>query len=194
VPLDDAVSRTIKTWPQYQGGDPNLTDILFLAETLRTVCNLILDDVYLTKEQIISIVELVEKELLSKSAIDPLWIDLLAIRSKNQHQLIEELEKIGKEIHLAHPTFGSIESAIMKSLYTWHGCLNIDKACRKVTAQGQQIDNDHRLALHNWLLRQSQTNVWIKKGFMSAIYFRQHEKDKKEYSWIPVESPYWQKL
>jgi hypothetical protein len=194
VSLDDAVSRTIKTWPQYQGGDPNLTDISFLADAIRTVCNLTLEDTYLTKEQVISIVELVERELLSKPSIRPLWTDILAVRSKDQHQLIEELAKIGKEILLAHPTFGSIESAVMKSLYMWHGCLNIDKACRRVTAQGQQIDNDHRLALHIRLLRQSQTNVWIKKGFMSASNFRQHEKDKKEYSWIPSESPYWQKL
>ena len=73
----------------------------------------------------------------------------------------------------------------------WHGCLNIDKACRKVTAQRTNINQEHRFAVHSWLLEQSPSNPWIKKGFSSASRFRQNEKDMKDYTWIPSDSPYW---
>jgi hypothetical protein len=57
--------------------------------------------------------------------------DPLTIRVKDEIQLIEELEKIAKEVLKKYPQIGpTIEEAIMKSLFMWHGCLNIDKECR----------------------------------------------------------------
>jgi hypothetical protein len=57
----------------YTGAD--VSGMCHLAETIRRVCNLPLDDLSsiqsLSKRQVIEIVELVEHELLSQSSIDP---------------------------------------------------------------------------------------------------------------------------
>jgi hypothetical protein len=119
--------------------------------------------------------------------------DPLAIRVKDENQLIEELDKLAKEVLNKYPQIGTtVEEAIMKSLFMWHGCLNIDKECRLKDVHGGEPKD--RMQVHNWLVNQSNSNPWIRKGFISARYFRQmpDEKKSKDYSWIPSESPYWQ--
>ncbi|HZD34319.1 MAG TPA: hypothetical protein VE130_03855 [Nitrososphaeraceae archaeon] len=37
LPLDIAIEHALQAWPTYHGGDPNLTDILFLANTIRAL-------------------------------------------------------------------------------------------------------------------------------------------------------------
>ena len=53
--------------------DPNLNDVNHFAETIRNVCNQNVDDLtsdqVLSKKQVVEIVELVEKELLSHPAV-----------------------------------------------------------------------------------------------------------------------------
>jgi hypothetical protein len=181
--------------------DPNLKDINHLAETIRKVCNLTVDDLQvdqdLSKEQVVEIVELVEKELLSHPSVKPvrrdtLIVDPLAIRVKDEDQLIEELGKLAKEVLKKYPQIGTtIEEAIMRSLFMWHGCLNIDKECRLKDIHGSEPQN--RIQVHDWLVNQSNSNPWIRKGFTSAHYFRQapDQKKSKDYSWIPTDSPYW---
>jgi hypothetical protein len=122
--------------------DPNLKDVNVnhLAETIRKVCNLNVGDLAsdqgLSKEKVVEVVELVEKELLRHPTVKPVKRDImisdpLTIRVKDEIQLIEELEKIAKEVLKKYPQIGpTIEEAIMKSLFMWHGCLNIDKECR----------------------------------------------------------------
>ena len=82
----------------------------------------------------------------------------------------------------------------MKSLFMWHGCLNIDKECRLKDVHG--IEPQDRLAAHDFLVCQSSSNPWIRKGFSSAPLFRQTPRQKqlkvvKDYNWIPPGSPYW---
>ena len=75
-------------------GDSNLEDVCHLAETIRRVCNLAIDDLSsiqsLSKQQVIEIVELVEYELLSQRSIEPVKCsvvsDPLAIRVKQENQ------------------------------------------------------------------------------------------------------------
>jgi hypothetical protein len=109
--------------------DSNLKDVCHLAETIRRVCNLPIDDLSsiqsLSKQQVIEIVELVEHELLSRPSIEPVKrsvvSDPLAIRVKQENQLIEELNKVGNEVLKKCPQIGSaIEDAVVKSLFIWH--------------------------------------------------------------------------
>jgi len=93
-----------------------------------------------------------------------------------------------------YPQIGTtLEEGIMKSLFMWDGCLNIDKVCRSKDIYGNE-PQDRTQILHNWLVNKSNSNRWIRKGFTSARYFRQtpDQKNLKDYSWIPLESPYWQ--
>src|SRR5215472_4642322 len=86
--------------------DSNLKDVCHLAETIRSVCNLTIDDLSsiqsLSKQQVVEIVELVEHELLSQPSKEPVKCsvvsDPLAIRVKQENQLIEELNKVGNEV------------------------------------------------------------------------------------------------
>jgi hypothetical protein len=178
--------------------DSNLKDVCHLAETIRRVCNLAIDDLSsiqgLSKQQVIEIVELVEHELLSQPSIEPvkrsLVSDPLAIRVKQENQLIEELDKVGNEVLKKCPQIGStIEDAVMKSLFMWHGCLNIDKVCRLKDAHGDEPLE--RTQVHDWLVSQSNSNPWIRRGFTAARYFRQNQKKLSGYNWIPRDSPYW---
>ena len=93
-----------------------------MAETIRRVCNLPIDDLSsiqsLSKQQVIEIVELVEHELLSQSSIDPVkrsvMSDPSAIREKQENQLIEGLNKVVNDVLKKCPQVGSaIEDAVM---------------------------------------------------------------------------------
>jgi hypothetical protein len=84
-----------------------------LAETIRNICNLNVDDLPpdkdLSKEQVVGVVELVENELLSHPSMKPVTRDILitdpsAIRVKDETQLIEELDKLGKEVLKKYPS------------------------------------------------------------------------------------------
>jgi len=66
----------------------------------------------------------------------------------------------------------------------------IDKSCRKFDANNKPFDRTRSLAVHQNLVDRANENAWIKLGFSSAKYFRQYEKDKKNYDWIPEDSPY----
>jgi hypothetical protein len=178
--------------------DSNLKDVCHLAETIRRVCNLTIDDLSsiqsLSKQQVIEIVELVEHELVSRPSIEPVKrsfvSDPLAIRVKQENQLIEELNKVGNMVLKKCPEIGSaIEDAVMKSLFMWHGCLNIDKVCRLKDADGDELLE--RMQVHDWLVSQSNSNPWIRRGFTAARFFRQNQKKLSGYNWIPRDSPYW---
>jgi hypothetical protein len=210
--LKESISQAMKTLPTIytytnsdgaeRPEDSNLKDVNHLAETIQNACNLNVGDIPsdqgLSKVQVVELVELVEKELLSRSSVRPVERDILisdplAIRVKDENQLIEELDKLAKEVLNKYPQIGTtVEEAIMKSLFMWHGCLNIDKECRLKDVHGGEPKD--RMQVHNWLVNQSNSNPWIRKGFTSARYFRQtpDEKKLKDYSWIPSESPYWQ--
>jgi len=61
--------------------DPNLKDVNHLAETIRKVCNLNVGDLPsdqgLSKEQVVEVVELVEKELLRHPVVRPIKRDIM---------------------------------------------------------------------------------------------------------------------
>lgn len=206
--LVESIAEAMKNLPilgTYNGSDgiryredSNLKDVCHLAETIRRVCNLPIDDISsiqsLSKQQVIEIVELVEHELLSQSSIDPSTRSVVsnpsAIRVKQENQLIEELNKLGNDILKKCPQIGSaIEDTVMKSLFMWHGCLNIDKVCRLKDAHGDEPLE--RMHVHDWLLSQSNSNPWIRRGFTAARFFRQNQKKLSGYNWIPRDSPYW---
>jgi hypothetical protein len=82
------------------------------------------------------------------------------------------------------------EEPIMNPLFMWHGCLNIDKECRLQDVHG--VEPQNRMQAYDWLVSQSNSNPWIRKGFTSTKYFRPHQKSSKDYNWIPSDSPYWE--
>src|SRR6266571_402136 len=78
---------------------------------------------------------------------------------KDENQLAEELSKIAEEVLRKYPQIGiTTEEAIMKSLFMWHGCLNIDKVCRIKDVHGNEPQNYERMEIHNWLFTQSNSN------------------------------------
>ncbi len=212
--LKEAIQEAMKNLPtiyMYTGEDgaehpedSNLKDIQHLAETIQKVCNLNINsgDAHqdLSKEQVVEIVEIVEKELLGHSATKPVLRDAvitdpLEIRVKDENQLSEELNKVAQEVLKKYPDIGtSIEEVSVKSLFMWHGCLNIDKQCRLKDVHGIE-PQENRIAFHDFLVGQSNSNPWIRKGFISARLFRQTPDQtqlKKDYNWIPSDSPYWE--
>ena len=96
--------------------DSNLKDIQHLAETIQKVCNLNInsDNTHedLSKQQVIEIVEIVERELLGHPATKPVMRDAvitdpLAIRLKDENQLFEELNKVEQEVSKEYPHIGT---------------------------------------------------------------------------------------
>ncbi|MGC2426499.1 MAG: hypothetical protein WA421_05655, partial [Nitrososphaeraceae archaeon] len=165
--LKEAIVEAMKSLPNiymYTGPDgaehsedSNLKDIQHLAETIQKVCNLNINSNNaqqdLSKQQVVEIVEIVEKELLGHPAVKPVLRDAIItdpyeIRLKDENQLFEELNKAAQEVLKKYPHIGtSIEEVIMKSLFMWHGCLNIDKECRLKDVHG--IEPEDRLAAHD---------------------------------------------
>lgn len=189
--LKESISQAMKTLPTIYTNtnsdgaerpeDPNLKDVNHLAEMIQNVCNLNVGDIPsdqgLSKEQVVEVVELVEKELLSHHSVrhvdrDMLISDPRAIRVKDENQLIEELDTLTKEVLNKYPQIGTtIEEAIMKSLFMWHGCLNIDEECRLKDVHGREPKD--RMQVHNWLVNQSNSNPCIRNGFTSAPQLKQ---------------------
>jgi hypothetical protein len=174
--LKGAIQEAMKNLPtiyMYTGQDgaehpedSNLKDIHHLAETLQKVCNLNINSdnahLDLSKQQVVEIVEIVEKELLGHPATKPVLRDAIItdpyeIRLKDENQLFEELNKVAQEVLKEYPHIGtSIEEVIMKSLFMWHGCLNIDKQCRLKDVHG--IEPQDKLTVHDFLVGQSSSN------------------------------------
>jgi hypothetical protein len=69
--------------------------------------------------------------------------------------------------------------------------MNIDKACRHKDINN--ITPHNRMEIHDYLVKQSKSNPWIKKGFTSARFFRQTEDQMKlkDFTWMPDDSIYW---
>jgi len=110
--------------------------------------------------------------------MDILITDPHAIRVKDETQLIEELDNLGEQVLKKYPQIATtIEEATMKSLFMWHGCLNIDKECKLKDVHGTK--SEARMQVHNWLANQSTLNPWIGTGFTSARCFRQTPDQKK---------------
>jgi len=197
--LEKAKVNAVKAWPVLiSSGDPNIsTDVLHLATAIQQGCEVDLADVYFRKDQVVGIVEIVEEYFLKPlPASLPVGVDarLAALRFKKADQLIKELNRVSEEVLKCYPQLGSKEESILKSLYMWHGCINIDKACRKRDANSHCLTLTERLNTYAWLFAQSQSNIWIRKGIGSARCFRQTKDQRaaKVYEWIPADSPYWE--
>lgn len=108
------------------------------------------------KEQIVEIVETIEKELLSIPAMDISSTEnKLAMRSKKEDQLIEEPNIIANKLLLKkYPQLGIADKAIMKSLLCGMGVLGIAKETR--VTDTHNIEPQNRLINHNSLASQSQ--------------------------------------
>jgi hypothetical protein len=104
------------------------------------------------------------------------------IRCRTTAQLTNDLTKVGQQVLTLYPEFGSMEKAIMKSLYIWVG--------QKFDVDNKPFDRTRSLAFHYNLVDRANENPWIKLGFSSGKYFRQYEKDKKNYDWIQEDSHY----
>lgn len=139
----------------------------------------------------VKIVELVETNLLRKSPGN-------AVRHLESEALCKILNELYDIIKLfcesENIQLGDKEETLSKSLYMWHGCLNMDKLCRKKDILGEVITEQYRIEIHNWLVELSQSNIWIGKGFRAAEKFRLDQKNDKEYDWIPKDSPYYQSM
>src|SRR4051794_25414386 len=120
--LKEAIQEAMKDLPtiyMYTGEDgaehpedSNLKDIKHLAEAIQKVCNLNVNSHNahqdLSKQQVVEIVEIVEKELLGHPARRPVMRDAiitdpLAIRLKDENQLFEELNKVAQEVSKKYP-------------------------------------------------------------------------------------------
>lgn len=189
--IKEAVAKATSTWPQIPSKepvDPNPTDILYLAENIQSVSNLAgalnLRDSALSKEQVASIVELVEKLVLAQSPN--------IVRYRSAEQLTNELNRIGTEALRSNPELGSVEEAIAKSLFLWFGCIMMAKVCRDVDSLGNKIPLEHRYTVHSMLVKLSETNVWIKAGFTSTKAFLKRRDQIPIDEWIPASSPYFE--
>ena len=191
--LEEVAQSITNSWKQIQGiGDPNTSyDIIDLANNIKEICNINLFDVFINKNQIVEIVELIEKEFIHKSPHSSIRLlnanDLLYFLNKLYYIVREKLEQWNLK-------FETKEELLVKILYLWHGCINIDKVCRRKDATGMEIKDEHRLLVHTWLLEQGYTNIWIRKGFSAAEVFRQYQKNDKYNDWISKDSPYWKKI
>jgi hypothetical protein len=128
----------------------------------------------MTVDDAVEIVEIVEENLLRLSAVRPVYrdpriMDPLAIRSKDQVQIVNELSRVAEIIAAKHPPLGSCAEVLMKSLYVWYGCLCIDKVCRVHDIHG--VGPQNRMEVHDQLVKEAEANTRIRKGFVSR-YFR----------------------
>jgi hypothetical protein len=207
--LDKIVANVMRSLPQlylYSGPDgrqfvedPNPKDIYHLADAFRDFYKFSLnirETENINAEDVVGIVEIIEDNLLRPSAIKPVYrdpkvSDPRAIRVKDDEQIIDELLKVAERVLKKHPNLGNPEEVIMKGLFMWYGCMNIDKACRHKDINN--ITPHNRMEIHDYLVKQSKSNPWIKKGFTSARFFRQTEDQMKlkDFTWMPDDSIYW---
>jgi hypothetical protein len=81
------------------------------------------------------------------------------------------LTNVGTQALESNQEFHSVQEAIMKSLFLWVGCIQIDKVCRLVDAHGKPFNKEYNILIHSELVELSTINPWIKRGFSSARFF-----------------------
>ena len=110
---------------------------------------------------------------------------------KDQHQIVDELSKVAEIVAERYPQLGSFEESLMKALYIWYSCLCIDKVCRHRDIHG--VSPQNIMEVHDRLIEEGESNPWVRKGFVSARFFRRSldQQKLKDYSWIPKNSMYW---
>jgi hypothetical protein len=185
----DAVTTASQNWHFFgpevlKEYDTNIADIFNIAETFRNVYSLTPEGPLLSTNKVLQIVALINTELVGPSP--------LGIRNTNQDDLTNRLTNVGTHAREFNPEFYSIEEAIMKSLFLWIGCMQIDKVCRLVDAHGKPFNKEYSMGIHSELVELSNTNPWIRKGFSSAKSFEPNQQKDKTYDWIPKDSPYWE--
>lgn len=140
---------------EFYAEDPNLKDIIHIADTIKNNFSIAKKDYSLPKSDIVNIVERVEYELLRKEAEKPVWRDLIirdihAIRVKDENQLEKELTSLGKSLQSEYRYLGSPEECVMKGLYMWYACSTMKKLCRRKEIHGLEPQN--RLEIHDLLV------------------------------------------
>jgi len=195
--VEYALKQALESLPKIKmGSDPNLEDICHIAQNFKDFFNLQFNNKYISKDNVVEIVEIVEEKLLRPPAISPVYrnnmvMEKNTIRVKPEEQILDEFKAIVNEISKMQLEFGSYEEIITSSLFFWYGCLSMDKICRKMDING--IIPKDRLEIHDYLKNTLNSNPWIYNGFISASKFRRtpDQFKIKDYSWIPKDSPYW---
>jgi hypothetical protein len=186
--ISDAIRTASQSWPYYppvvmKERDTNTVDLFHIAETIRKICHLELGNPSLSTDKVLQIVALINTEVIGQCP--------LGIRNTDANLLTNILNKAGAKALEFHPEFGSIEKAIMKSLFLWFGCIQIDKSCRRADAYSKPFNKDHSMGIHAELVEISKQNPWVKTGVISAKSFETTQQVNKTYDWIPADSPYW---
>jgi len=166
--------------------DPNLLDLLVLAETFRTIFELNLGTPYLLRRHYVSMIDHTADVMLGTRAcrIHP-WI-----RGRSKEIVIDELIELSERLEHLSPCLGNRDEIVMKSLFLYSAYLNMAKICREETGQGDVITQAHRLQVYAWLLDMAESNPWIRDGVKMVKY---HLPDQVMITdWIPPDSLYHQ--
>lgn len=189
--LKQAVAESAQRWPQLAGpGDPNTTDVYWLARELHDRLRIKLPTELPEKETGVEIVESVEHDLICGSLIRQCQPQVLSERSRRVVETIDEQNLLA---------FRPVENFVA-ALYTWHGCINMAKCLRKtyVVRGGEAPYSNHirqqgyDYLARCWRVEDARGNPWVRYGVSVARLLEHKRGNVVVDNWVPKESPYWQ--
>lgn len=174
------------------GGDLNLEDIIFIAQSLylRNLTKQFPKNLP-DKQRGLAIIESVEET----------FIKGVLVRNLSMEEFLSRAEKLIKKLQTKNLLNIGAADAIALAFFTWHGCLYMAKATRLEDSRGNLYTSQMRIDAYSqlklmWEDEEKKGNPWIKYGVSLAKSLEEKRKRQNPLkqiidNWVPLDSPYW---
>lgn len=171
-----------------------MVDVLGMARLITERLGLALPNDLLPKPEGVTIVESVEKNLMSAAG-------LLRWSARQEPQrIIEGISTLLRDLRESSLLHFSDPLNLVCALFAWHGCLSMAKVLRPTFVFGDMTiaytldlrERDYRKLQQEWLGEEAKGNRWVRYGVSLTRLFRSHELRVDQ--WVPQDSPYWKAL
>jgi hypothetical protein len=178
-------------WPVLtRGGDPNPSDILWLAKQLVDRLSVELPPELPSEDVSLELVESVEEDLIQPSRN-------LIVRFSDPAVVEEACQALTRLIKSRELLSYDDRTNLVAALATWYGCLSMAKPLRERDSQGAPYTDqvrlrDYGLLANEYELQMGSIGRWIRNGSTLARPLEVERGNQVIDAWVPQDSPYWQ--
>lgn len=174
------------------GGDLNLEDIIFIAQSLYLR--------HLTKDFLGNLPDK-ETGLAIVESVEDIFIKGVLVRNLGKEEFLNRAGELIKRLQTKSLLNIGAADALALAFFTWHGCINMAKASRAKDVLGNPYTPEMRNEIYNrlkqeWEDWEKKGNSWVKYGVSLAKLLeekRRKQDPQKQIidDWVPAGSPYW---
>lgn len=175
-----------------EGGDLNLEDIIFIAQSLYLR--------HLTKEFPRNLPDK-ETGIAIAESVEDIFIRGVLVRNLSKEEFLSRAGELIKRLQTKNLLNVGAADALALAFFTWHGCINMAKATRVKDVLGNLYTPEMRNEAYSqlkqeWEDEERKGNLWVKYGVSLAKLLEEKRKKQDPQKqimddWVPTDSPYW---